>query len=344
MHDFVTVSSPNPDPNPSQSVPSGNVHIDWFLNGDCSGNPAATSGSLGPLDANGHFDATGFAFTVSSAGQRSFKAHYEGNNEYAPSDGACEPLQVVDARITIAPDKTNEVGTSHTFTVTVQQDDGLTAAQGGDGVTGFGPASALVTTSIANSNGATAQLTGGTCGNTSGTIGSGSTDANGQCTATISSPTAGLTVANATATLSVAGVSLTRDTDPATGITAGPGGSGPATKQWVDARISIAPDKTNEVGQPHTFTATVQQDDGLTAASGRRRCDRLRACLGRAGDDLPDGVERRCAESGGPVQRDDGRGGSLLGDVQLELGGPGRRECDHDLLDHRSVQQRDGHA
>ena len=41
-------------------IPTGNVNIDWFLNGDCTGDPAANSGSIGPLAANGTFDATGF--------------------------------------------------------------------------------------------------------------------------------------------------------------------------------------------------------------------------------------------------------------------------------------------
>jgi len=44
--------------------------------------------------------------------------------------------------------------------------------------------------------------------------------------------------------------------------------SGDAVKTFVDAKISIAPNATNEVGQPHTFTVTVLQDDGLTAAQG----------------------------------------------------------------------------
>src|SRR5262249_30466124 len=76
----------------------------------------------------------------------------------------------------------------------------------------------------------------------------------------------------ASTTFSITGlfnnVTVTRDTDPATAQVAGPGGSGPGTKQFVDARITIAPDRTNEVGQPHTFTVTVQQDDGLNAAQG----------------------------------------------------------------------------
>src|SRR5207249_4238880 len=47
--------------------------------------------------------------------------------------------------------------------------------------------------------------------------------------------------------------------------------SGPATKTWVNARILIAPNATNEVGQPHTFTVTLQKDTGtgvFVAAAG----------------------------------------------------------------------------
>ena len=44
--------------------------------------------------------------------------------------------------------------------------------------------------------------------------------------------------------------------------------SGHATKTFVDARISIAPDATNEVGQPHTFTVTLEKDPG-TGCFGR---------------------------------------------------------------------------
>ena len=253
--------------------------------------PSPAGPFSGTTDAAGHFSAT---FSSTSAGlvignaTTTFSIAGPANNVTVTRDtdpatssighgpGGTGPAtkQYVDAQISIAPDKTNEVGTSHTFTVTVQQDDGLTAAQGGDGVTGFAPVSgATVTTSIANSNGATSAMTGGTCGNASGLTGSGTTNASGQCTIVISSPTAGLTAANASTTFSIAGltntVSVTRDTDPATSsIGHGPGGTGPATKQWVDARITITPDKTNEVGTSHTFTVTVQQDDGLTAGQG----------------------------------------------------------------------------
>jgi hypothetical protein len=98
VHDFVSVTSTDGGP-----VPAGNVNIDWFLNGDCSGAPAANSGSIGPLDAAGNLDATGFNFTVGSTGMRAFRAHYEGSGSYEPSDGDCEPLQVEGAGGQITP-------------------------------------------------------------------------------------------------------------------------------------------------------------------------------------------------------------------------------------------------
>jgi hypothetical protein len=88
VHDFVTVMGQPGSPNPT-----GNVNVDWFLNGDCSGGAAANSGSVA-LDASGQSDVVGFAFTVNSAGFRAFRAHYEGDARYLGSDGACEPLVV----------------------------------------------------------------------------------------------------------------------------------------------------------------------------------------------------------------------------------------------------------
>src|SRR5262245_10414517 len=106
VHDFVTVSGVA-----GQPAPTGNVNFDWFLNGDCSGAPVQNSGSLGPLVAGGGssstFDATTFTFTVNSPGMRAFKAHYAGDSLYAASDGACEPLAVVDANIQISPATAN---------------------------------------------------------------------------------------------------------------------------------------------------------------------------------------------------------------------------------------------
>ena len=86
VHDFVTVSG-----QPGHPIPSGNVTIDWFLNGACTGSP--TTSSTVALNAAGQVDATGFFFAVNSPGKRGFLAHYAGDATYAPDDGDCEPLR-----------------------------------------------------------------------------------------------------------------------------------------------------------------------------------------------------------------------------------------------------------
>jgi hypothetical protein len=85
VHDFVSVTG--------GATPTGNVTIDWFLNNACTGAPAANSGSIA-LAANGTVDATGFAFTVTTAGGRAFRAHYLGDATHPAADGPCEPLTV----------------------------------------------------------------------------------------------------------------------------------------------------------------------------------------------------------------------------------------------------------
>ena len=80
-----------------------------------------------------------------------------------------------------------------------------------------------------------------------------------------------MTTVSAHTTVSVGGVSLTRHTN-GTGAN-----SNPAVKTWVNARIAIAPNATNEVGQAHTFTVTLQKDTGTgTFVAGRRRARRPR--------------------------------------------------------------------
>lgn len=161
----------------------------------------------------------------------------------------------VDGNITITPSATNEVGHSHTFTVTVKADKG-------DG-NGLQPVSGVNPTVTISPLPATVSVTDNCAGGTG-------TGANGQCTVVINSTAAGTFVATASATFSVStaqgSVSLTRDTDPATSTPAGPGGSGPATKTFVDASIALSPlTATNLVRAPHTVTATVKQDDGLAS-------------------------------------------------------------------------------
>jgi phosphoheptose isomerase len=242
VHDHVSVVSQG-----NNAIPTGNVTIDWFTNGTCSGAPADTSGQF-TLDPNtGQVDATTFTKTPTAAGLYGFKAHYLGDGKFLlPSDGDCEPLRVVDARISITPPTaTNRVGDPHVFTAHVEVNDGTGWSNAPSGSIGF-------TKSPVNFGTFT---TANPC-----TIG-----ANGSCTITLTSNTTGLSTVTASTSLIVGTVSLTRSTD-GTGSN-----SGPATKRFVDAKISITPSATNRVGQPHTFTATLLADTGagFAAAAGQ---------------------------------------------------------------------------
>jgi hypothetical protein len=149
----------------------------------------------------------------------------------------------VAAKISITPNATNEVGQPHTFTVTLQKDSG----------SGFGPAAnEHVTVTLTNSNGAAFTAPTGTCTN-----GGANTNSSGQCTITFTSPTAGKVTAHASATLSIGGLSVTVQTDGTDG------NSVDAVKTFVDANIQInPPTATNNLGEPHVFTAHVNVNDG----------------------------------------------------------------------------------
>ncbi len=143
----------------------------------------------------------------------------------------------VDALISISPDGTNEKGNDHTFTVTVSQSNA--------GVTT--PADNVLVTAIKTSDTASSTFVGGnTC----------TTSAAGTCTITINSTTTGKTVVKAAADVTVNGVVVHAETD-------GSSGNAPAVKHWVDASLTLTPhDATNNVGDPHTFTATLKFDRG----------------------------------------------------------------------------------
>jgi hypothetical protein len=113
----------------------------------------------------------------------------------------------------------------------------------------------------ANGSAATVNATASTCDN------AGQNLTAGACTIVFTSATAGSVTINASVTLTVGGESLTRDTSPSTAtIGAGPGGSGPASKVFVDARIILSPlTDTNAIGEAHTVTVSVDQNLGLGA-------------------------------------------------------------------------------
>jgi hypothetical protein len=151
------------------------------------------------------------------------------------------PEVVSRAKISIAPNATNEVGQPHTFTVTLQKDTG----------SGFVPAAGEhVDVTLTDSNGAFHTAPTGTCTNAGP-----NTDAAGQCTITFTSNSAGKVTGHASATLNL-GTPIFVETD---GV---PPNSGNAVKRFVDANIQITPSGTNPVGATHTFTGHVNVNTG----------------------------------------------------------------------------------
>ena len=153
----------------------------------------------------------------------------------------------VDANIQITPaTATNAVGTNHVLTITINAINGTIDA---------GPHTA--TASIVSGPGS---FVGGvnTCTYTGGA-------ATATCTVTITSAAAGTTVVSATSDIPVAGQTITRTTNTAVNTAAG--GSGNASKVWVDANIQITPaTDTNAISTNHVLTITVNAVGGTIDA------------------------------------------------------------------------------
>ena len=266
------------DANGAVAVPQSNtcadddVDDDGTIAGECTVTITSASAGLITAHASVTFSVGGIELTRETDGT-------------APNSGDAEKF-FVDAYITITPDvDTNEVNDPHTFTVNVFQDDGRLAdqdgdgtegnsAEDGDGVTGWAnaPDGTIVTVTLTDANGAVAVPQSNTCADDDvdddGTIA-------GECTVTITSASAGLITAHASVTFSVGGIELTRETDGTAP------NSGDAEKFFVDAYITINPPTAeNIVGDPHTFTVNVFQDDGRLADQDGN---------GTAGDSLEDG-------------------------------------------------------
>jgi uncharacterized repeat protein (TIGR01451 family) len=150
-------------------------------------------------------------------------------------------VRIVNAEIGITGSGVNEVNNPHTFTVTVKEDLG-------DG-NGFVPAAnEPVTVTLTSSPGVNPIVE---------TPLSGTTDASGQFQVTFTSATAGEVIGSATTTFTIQGVNLTRATSDSN-----VGDSGPATKFFEDAQITISPSATNGITEPHTFTVTLLDNAG----------------------------------------------------------------------------------
>jgi hypothetical protein len=142
----------------------------------------------------------------------------------------------VAATIEITPSAVNPVGEPHTFDIKV------TGSSSGAAIT-FGAVGTSVTPAPDSKS--------DTCAPADREVDGGELT----CTLTINSGTAGVFTANATATVTIGGVVFNLATD-------GKGGSGPAVKTYVDARISVGPDGVNAVGDPHPVNAHLEVNDG----------------------------------------------------------------------------------
>jgi hypothetical protein len=226
----------------SSDLATAALPVTLTINGTTVGLPQLMQGNA-PSGTALNFDTTAFVGHLINSVTLSFPGGANVSADYALQD-ITATFSTVDAKISIVPSAVNEVGATHTFTVTVLEDLG----------SGFVPApGASVSVTLTGSNGAVP--------NPAGPI-TGTTDTSGQFLATFTSATAGLVTGHATADITLdpgpPPVVLHRETDGAAG------NSGDAVKRFVDANISITPaTATNGITQPHTFTVTVLQNDGL---------------------------------------------------------------------------------
>ncbi len=254
VHDSgsVTEDTANESPPPAGPgpVPTGNVTINFFSTGNCMG--TVTDTGTATLDGSGNFNATAMPETPATAGMYSFQATYNGDSTYTASPASgCEPLQVVDANISLSPlSKTNAVGTSHTVTCTINQNTGSGFVAAPDGT----ECDWSITVGPNSGQSGHCNTTGGTCTFTYSDTGGAGTD-----------------TIHATTTFLVDGLSLTRST----GDGVSNDGSN-VSKTWVDANISLSPGTANNpVGTSHTVTCTINQNtgSGFVAAPDGTECD-----------------------------------------------------------------------
>ena len=221
VHDRATVAD-------GFGTPLGTVTFNWYTNGTCASTPADTSSALALT--SGAVDATGFAKGPLSAGSYSFKAHYNGDTNYAAADGPCEAVTVQAAALTLTPPTaTNERGTQHTVTATLT-------------VNGSTPAGVLINFSVSGANAGAS----GTCNPVSC-----QTNSSGQVTFTYTGTNIGTDTISATAP----NVPIGQTTVQVSAT--------PVSKLWVDANIQISPlTANNEIGTPHVLTGHVSVSSG----------------------------------------------------------------------------------
>src|SRR5205085_2384253 len=141
------------------------------------------------------------------------------SGNFGPVGSGPATKRYVDAAVAISPNSAaNEVGHQHTFTVTVTAIPSGAAPVSFDSIT---PSVSPAPGSVDASDCAAPHVSGNTA----------------TCVVTINNPTDGTFTANATAKVTMGGVQVTRSTSG----NSGPGGSGPATKNYVDASVAVTP-------------------------------------------------------------------------------------------------------
>jgi adhesin/invasin len=194
----------------------------------------SSPGSISSQTCNAGTSAAGTCTAVvtsPSTGTATLTATYEGTIDGASADFEGDGDKTwIDYRVTVTPSTAeNLVDTNHVLTVTVEID------RGSGFVPLVGAEPAVVATGVG-------QITGNTC--TAGTT------TNGTCRATIRSTQPGTT----RVTASFEGAAAGGETDTF---------SDSGTKSWIDYRLTLDPKSaTNNVGEPHTFVATLEVDDG----------------------------------------------------------------------------------
>lgn len=226
-------------------TPGGTVEYKLTQGTSCSGTVVYDSGALSL--SGGVVPASGAAHPT-ALGQYEWQAFYSGDvptgrNRAGKSTCGDEPLTVVDANVSIVQSAINDVGHDHVFTVTVNA----------LGATGINVSYDSISASAVDSGSNQPSASTSTCATP--VISNGGDTAT--CTLTISNTVQDEFVANASASLHIGGVAFSRTTAP-DGSLAGPNGSGPSTKDYVDGSVALSPlNAENAVGAPHTFHVTV---------------------------------------------------------------------------------------
>ena len=122
MHDNFTTGT-------TGTPPGGSVTFTLFQSANCTGTIVQVGGNNTQtvnLAANGSAESTAITLNPAANTSYSYLAHYNGDGTYPAQDASCEPfnVRVADATISIAPNKTNEVGIGAHLHGHVPLDDG----------------------------------------------------------------------------------------------------------------------------------------------------------------------------------------------------------------------------